>query len=236
MKKTTEKESAAARTSAQWSDILRQVDHTILKQDAHWEDVKRICDEALRWKCASVCIPPSFVREAKRYVEEELSICTVIGFPNGYSASVVKAFEADNAIKDGADEIDMVINVCDVKDGRFDLVADELSCIRAVTKGRIFKVIIECCLLTDEEKICLCQLVTECGADFIKTSTGFSKGGATVEDVRLLRDNVGKGVGVKAAGGISDFETAQAMIEAGASRIGASRLVGLMEGEDAVGR
>lgn len=210
-------------------NILTMVDHTILRPAAGWEDVRTICDEAVRWGCASVCIPPSFVSRARSYISEKLAVCTVIGFPNGYATSAAKVFETTEAIKNGADEIDVVINVGDVKDGRDDEIAYELIRLREVSDGRIMKVIIECCLLNDDEKLRLCRLVSEAGADFIKTSTGFSTGGATVEDVRLLHDHVKPGVLVKAAGGISTFEEAAAMISAGASRIGASRLVRLME-------
>ena len=209
--------------------ILSRVDHTVLRPSTGWEDVKKICDEAARWGCASICIPPSFVSRARRYVSDKLAIGTVIGFPNGYSSTGAKIFETAEAISCGADEVDVVINIGDVKDGRFEDVAGELGRLREASDGKILKVIIECCLLTDEEKIKLCGLVSEAGADYIKTSTGFSTGGAKVEDVKLLHEHVKPGVLVKAAGGISDFDDALAMITAGASRIGASRLVRLVE-------
>jgi deoxyribose-phosphate aldolase len=209
--------------------ILARVDHTILQPAAGWEDVRKVCDEAARWGCASVCIPPSYVERVRKYAPDSLAVCTVIGFPNGYSSSETKAFETHEAIMKGADEVDVVINIGDVKDGRYDDVSRELDCVRAASASKVMKVIIECCLLDDAEKVRLCDIVSASGADFIKTSTGFSKGGARIEDVRLLHEHVKPGVLVKAAGGIATFEDASAMIAAGASRLGTSRLVRLMD-------
>ncbi len=206
-------------------DILSRCDHTLLKQDATWEQIKNICDEGKAFNCASVCIPPAYVKRAAEYVGNDLKICTVIGFPNGYSTTEVKVFETEDAVRNGADEIDMVINLGWVKDCRWDDLLEEMKSVKASCAGRILKVIVETCLLTQEEKIKLCELVTAAGADYIKTSTGFSTGGATVEDVALLKAHVGPGVRVKASGGVRSLEAAQAMIEAGADRIGASALV-----------
>ena len=206
-------------------DILSRCDHTLLKQDATWEQIKNICDEGKAFNCASVCIPPAYVKRAAEYVGNDLKICTVIGFPNGYSTTEVKVFETEDAVRNGADEIDMVINLGWVKDCHWDDLLEEMKSVKASCAGRILKVIVETCLLTQEEKIKLCELVTAAGADYIKTSTGFSTGGATVEDVALLKAHVGPGVRVKASGGVRSLEAAQAMIEAGADRIGASALV-----------
>ena len=206
-------------------DILSRCDHTLLKQDATWEQIKNICDEGKAFNCASVCIPPAYVKRAAEYVGNDLKICTVIGFPNGYSTTEVKVFETEDAVRNGADEIDMVINLGWVKDCRWDDLLEEMKSVKASCAGRILKVIVETCLLTQEEKIKLCELVTAAGADYIKTSTGFSTGGATVEDVALLKAHVGPSVRVKASGGVRSLEAAQAMIEAGADRIGASALV-----------
>lgn len=207
--------------------ILSHVDHTLLKPEATWDQIKTLCDEAMEFGCATVCIPPSYVKRAAEYVQGNLKICTVIGFPNGYSTTAVKVFETEDAIRGGADEIDMVINVGWVKDKRWDDLLEEMKAIKASCKGRILKVIVEACLLTEEEKIRMCELVTEAGAEYIKTSTGFSTGGATVADVALFKAHIGPDVKIKAAGGIHSFEEAQAMIDAGASRIGASALVKL---------
>lgn len=209
--------------------ILSHVDHTLLKPEATWEQIKTLCDEAMEFGCATVCIPPSYVKEAVEYVQGNLKICTVIGFPNGYSTTEVKVFETEDAVRNGADEIDMVVNLGWVKDQRWDELLQEMKSIKASCNGRILKVIVEACLLTQEEKIKLCELVTEAGADYIKTSTGFSTGGATVEDVALFKAHIGPEVKIKAAGGIRTFETAQAMMDAGADRIGASALVKLMD-------
>ena len=212
------------------SEILKTCDHTLLRVDCTSDEIRTLCDQAIRYNCASVCIPPCHVAGARRYVGDRLKLCTVIGFPNGYMTSAAKAFEAADAVKNGADEIDMVINVSMVKDGCWVDVANDIRAVREATKGKILKVIIECCLLTDEEKIHLCKVVSDCGADFIKTSTGFGTGGATVEDVRLMKSVVGDLVKVKAAGGIRDTETALRMIEAGAERIGTSAGIAIVEG------
>ena len=211
-------------------EILRHCDHTLLKQEATWEQIKKICDEGKAYECASVCIPASYVKQAADYVGNDLKICTVIGFPNGYSTTEVKVFETEDAVRNGADEIDMVVNLGWVKDRRWDDVLAEMKSIKASCNGRILKVIVEACLLTEEEKIKLCELVTEAGAEYIKTSTGFSTGGATVEDVALFKAHIGPEVKIKAAGGIRTFEAAQAMMDAGADRIGASALVKLAGG------
>ena len=205
------------------------VDHTLLDPCADWSRISALCNEAVQMEAASVCIPPCYVKEAKlylrSYLQSDLPVCTVVGFPNGYMTKGVKFNETLEAIKDGADEIDMVINLTHVKNGHFDAVLNEIRAVRAASNGHILKVIIETCYLTEGEKIKLCEIVTEAGADFIKTSTGFGKYGATVEDVRLLREHVGANVKVKAAGGIKTIEDAVAMIEAGAERLGASSLL-----------
>ena len=218
------------------SEILKKCDHTLLRVDCTSEEIRALCDQAIRYRCASVCIPPCHVAGAKRYVGDRLKICTVIGFPNGYMTSAAKAFEAADAVKNGADEIDMVINLSMVKDGCWVDVANDIRAVREATKGKILKVIIECCLLTDEEKIHLCKVVSDCGADFIKTSTGFSRGGATREDVQLLRENSPHTLKVKAAGGIASLQDAEDFISLGADRLGTSRVVKLaMEQEKLAG-
>ena len=217
------------------NEILSKVDHTLLSQTATWEEIKQICDDAVRFGVASVCIPPSYVRAVKEYLDDRMVVCTVIGFPNGYNSTAVKVFETKKAIEDGADEIDMVINIGWLKDKRYDLLTDEIKQIKAVCGNRILKVIIETCLLDEEEKIRMCRIVTEAGADFIKTSTGFSKAGATFDDVALFAKHVGKDVKIKAAGGISSFDDAAKFIELGASRLGTSRLVKLAKSEHADG-
>ena len=217
-------------------DILEKCDHTLLRVDCTSGEIRALCDQAIKYNCASVCIPPCHVPGAKRYVGDKLKICTVIGFPNGYMTTAAKAFEAADAVKNGADEIDMVINVSMVKDGCWDDVEKDISAVREATRGHILKVIIECCLLTDDEKIRLCGIVAKCGADYIKTSTGFSKGGATREDVKLVRENCPASVKVKAAGGISSLQDAEDFIALGADRLGTSRIVKLaMEQEKAAG-
>ena len=217
-------------------DILEKCDHTLLRVDCTSGEIRALCDQAIKYNCASVCIPPCHVPGAKRYVGDKLKICTVIGFPNGYMTTAAKAFEATDAVKNGADEIDMVINVSMVKDGCWDDVEKDISAVREATRGHILKVIIECCLLTDDEKIRLCGIVAKCGADYIKTSTGFSKGGATREDVKLMRENCPASVKVKAAGGISSLQDAEDFIALGADRLGTSRIVKLaMEQEKAAG-
>jgi len=217
------------------NEILSKVDHTLLSQTATWEEIKQICDDAERFAVASVCIPPSYVRAVKEYLDDRMAVCTVIGFPNGYNSTAVKVFETKQAIEDGADEIDMVINIGWLKDKRYDLLTDEIKQIKTVCGSRILKVIIETCLLDEDEKIRMCRIVTEAGADFIKTSTGFSKAGATFDDVALFAKHVGKDVKIKAAGGISSFDDAAKFIELGASRLGTSRLVKLAKSEHANG-
>ena len=208
-------------------EILRHVDHTILTTTATWEQVKTLCDEGLRYQTASVCIPASHVKRAANYVDGKLKICTVIGFPNGYSTTAVKVFETEDAIRNGADEIDMVINLGWVKQGDWDAVTEEIKTVKASCKGHVLKVIVETCQLTQEEKLRACQAVSEAGAAFIKTSTGFSTAGATPVDVALLRANVSPSVQVKAAGGIRSWEDAQAYLDLGAQRLGTSALVRL---------
>ena len=210
-------------------EILQICDHTLLRVDCTSEEIMQLCDQAIKYNCASVCIPPCHVAGAKRYVGKKMKICTVIGFPNGYATSAVKAFEAKDAIVNGADEIDMVINLSMVKDGAWDEVAKDIAAVRKATKGHILKVIIECCLLTEEEKVRMCEIVTECGAEYIKTSTGFSKSGATFEDVELMRENCPAFVKVKAAGGISSIEDAKRFMLLGAERLGTSRIVKIAE-------
>ena len=210
-------------------DIMRRVDHTILTTTATWEQVQAICEQGMKYNAASVCIPPRYVRKAARFVGDRLKICTVIGFPNGYQMPEVKVFETEDAVRCGADEIDMVINLGLVKEGDWEGVLSEIKAVKASCNGRILKVIVEACQLTQEEKIAACRVVSMSGADFIKTSTGFSTGGATVEDVKLFKQHISPDVRIKAAGGIRTFEQAQAMIEAGADRIGASALAALRE-------
>lgn len=207
------------------SEILARCDHTLLGQTATWEDIKAICDDGIKYSTASVCIPAAYVKEAKEYVGDRLQICTVIGFPNGYSTTATKVFECADAIANGADEIDTVINVGYLKSARYDEILDELKQLKATCGDKILKVIIETCLLTDDEKVKMCEIVTRSGADYIKTSTGFSTGGATREDVALFAANVGADVKIKAAGGISSLEDAEAFIALGADRLGTSRIV-----------
>ena len=210
-------------------EILRRLDHTLLKQTATWEQIKAICEEGMSYRTASVCIPPCFVKQASEFVEGGVAVCTVIGFPNGNTTTEAKVFETRDAVKNGADEIDMVINVGDVKAGNYEKVLAEIQAIKSACDGKLLKVIIETCLLTEEEKIKMCEVVTASGAEYIKTSTGFGGGGATFADVELMRKHVGADVKVKAAGGIRDFETALAMVEAGAERLGTSAGVELMK-------
>lgn len=207
------------------ADILSLCDHTLLRTDCTSVEIRTLCDQGIKYHCASVCIPPCHVAGAKRYVGDRLKICTVVGFPNGYMTTAAKAFEAADAVRNGADEVDMVINLSMVKDGCWDAVADDIKAVREATRGVILKVIIECCLLTEEEKIKMCQIVSDSGADFIKTSTGFSTGGATFADVELMRANCLPSVQVKAAGGISSIEDAEKFIALGATRLGTSRIV-----------
>lgn len=211
------------------NEILSKCDHTFLSQSATWEEIKAICDDGMKYKTASVCIPASYVKQAKEYVGEKLTICTVIGFPNGYSTTAVKCFEAEDAVKNGADEIDMVINIGWLKDKKYDLILNEIREIKKACNGKILKVIIETCLLTDEEKIRMCEIVSQSGADFIKTSTGFSTAGATEHDIKLFAENVDASVKIKAAGGISSIEDAENFINLGASRLGTSRIVKIVK-------
>lgn len=205
-------------------DILKKVDHTLLAQTATWEEIRTILDEGIRCEAASACIPAAYVKKAADYVEGKLPICTVIGFPNGYSTTAAKVFEARDAVANGASEVDMVINIGYVKDGRYAEVLDEIRQVHEACEGKILKVIIETCLLTEDEKKKMCEVVTESGAEFIKTSTGFSAGGATFADISLMKEFVGKEVRIKAAGGIGSFEDAEEFIRLGADRLGTSRL------------
>ena len=214
-------------------DLLGRADHTLLAQTATWEEIKQILDDAIQYRTASVCIPPSYVARAAEYLKGRVAVCTVIGFPNGYCTTAVKEFETKDAIANGADEIDMVINIGDLKDGNYAAVEQEIRTIKKACGNKILKVIIETCLLTDEEKITMCDLVTRSGADFIKTSTGFSTAGATFDDIALFKAHVGPNVKIKAAGGISSFEDAERFVELGASRLGTSRLVKIAKSEEA---
>ena len=206
-------------------EILEKCDHTLLRVDCSAEEIRTLCDQAIRFNCASVCIPPCHVAGAKRYVGGKMKICTVIGFPNGYMTTAAKAFEAADAVRNGADEIDMVINLSMVKDAAWSEVAKDIAAVRKATEGKLLKVIIECCLLTEEEKLQLCRIVSDSGAEYIKTSTGFSTGGATREDVALLRKHSADHLKVKASGGISSIEDAEEFIRLGADRLGTSRIV-----------
>ena len=216
-------------------EILEHVDHTLLLQTATWEEIRQICDDAMQYQTASVCIPPSYVKQASEYVQGSVSVCTVIGFPNGYMTTKVKEFETRDAIANGASEIDMVINVGWLKDKKYDLITEEIRILKAVCGDKILKVIIETCLLEEEEKIKMCEIVTEAGADYIKTSTGFSSGGATFEDVELFARHVGPQVKIKAAGGITSMEDARSFLELGADRLGTSRIIKLLKKEEASG-
>ena len=210
-------------------DILSKCDHTLLAQTATWDEIKAICDDGMKYGCASVCIPASYVKQAAEYVAGKLPICTVIGFPNGYDTTAAKCFMAADAVSNGAEEVDMVINLGWVKDRKWDELLSEIKAIKEACRGKLLKVIIECCFLTDEEKIKLCEIVTASGADYIKTSTGFSTGGATFHDVELFAKHVKPGVKIKAAGGISSLEDAEKFIELGASRLGTSRVVKIVK-------
>ena len=212
------------------SQILAKCDHTLLGQTATWADIKAICDDGIKYSTASVCIPASFVKQAKEYVGERLAICTVIGFPNGYATTAAKCFMASDAVDNGADEVDMVINIGWAKEGKFNAIRDEIAAIKAACKGKLLKVIIETCLLTDEEKIALCKAVSDSGADYIKTSTGFSTAGASFHDVELFAKHVAPHVKIKAAGGISSLEDAEKFIALGADRLGTSRIVKIAKG------
>ena len=209
------------------SEILSKVDHTLLSQTATWEEIKAICDDAVKYHTASVCIPPAFVEQAKQYTGDSMSVCTVIGFPNGYHTMPVKMYETQDALKKGADEIDMVIHVGALKEKNYDYILKEISELKKICGSNILKVIVETCLLTQEEKIKMCKLVTQSGADYIKTSTGFSTAGATFEDVALFAAHIGPNVRIKAAGGISSYDDGEKFLALGASRLGTSRLVKL---------
>ena len=214
------------------SEILEHVDHTLLAQDATWEEMKLVCDDAVKYHTASVCIPPSYVKRASDYLKGRVKVCTVIGFPNGYNTTTVKEFETKDAIANGADEIDMVINIGWLKEGLYDEIKKEISTLKKACGANTLKVIIETCLLTDEEKVKMCEIVTASGADYIKTSTGFSKGGATFEDIALFAKNVGKNVKIKAAGGISSIDDAEKFMQLGAERLGTSRIVKIVKNHE----
>ncbi len=216
-------------------EILAHCDHTLLKQESTWAQIKEVCDDGKKYNCASICIPAAYVKACAEYVGNSLKICTVIGFPNGYSTTAVKVFETEDAIHNGADEIDMVINIGWAKDQRWDDILNEIKAVKASCQGRILKVIVETCLLTEAEKIKLCELVTASGADYIKTSTGFSTGGATREDVALFARHVGPSVKIKAAGGISSMQDAEDFLALGADRLGTSRIVKLVKGQQGEG-
>ena len=217
------------------NEILSHVDHTLLKQESTWEQIKAICDDGVKFNTASVCIPRSYVKECADYCGDKLSICTVIGFPNGYNTTACKVFETADAVKNGADEIDMVINIGWLKCKRYDLILNEIKAIKEACDGKILKVIIETCLLTDDEKKQMCRIVTEAGADFIKTSTGFSTGGATFDDIKLFSENIGEGVKMKAAGGIASLDDAEKFLALGAERLGTSRVVSIAKSEQGSG-
>ena len=213
-------------------EIFRFIDHTLLKQNAVWEQIREICQEGMDFGTASVCIPPSFVKQAAEFVGERLPICTVIGFPNGYQTTAVKVFEAAEAVQNGAAEIDMVINIGWLKDKRYELIEDEIKKLKSICKDKVLKVIIETCFLTDDEKIRMCDIVTSAGADYIKTSTGFGTAGATFDDIKLFSEHIGEGVKMKAAGGISSLDDAERFLELGADRLGTSRVVKLIKAMD----
>ena len=217
------------------SDILSKVDHTMLAQASTWADIRTLCDDGIKYGCASVCIPPSFVKKAKERVGDKIKICTVIGFPNGYVTTAVKCFETAEAVENGADEIDMVINIGALKEKDYDFVLNEIKAVRENCKGKILKVIIETCLLSEEEKIKMCEIVSDSGADFIKTSTGFSTGGATREDIELFASHIKPHLKIKAAGGISSLKDAEDLLKLGASRLGTSRIVKIVKHEEALG-
>ena len=216
-------------------EILKHVDHTLLAQGATWDEIRKICDDAIEYGTASVCIPPSYVKQAKEYVGDKMAVCTVIGFPNGYSTTKTKEFETRDALENGADEIDMVANIGWIKDRKYDLVEEEIRTLKAACKDKVLKVIIETCLLTEEEKIRMCEAVTKAGADYIKTSTGFSTAGATFEDIELFSRHIGPDVKMKAAGGISSLADAEKFLALGADRLGTSRIVKLVRNEEASG-
>ena len=215
--------------------IAASVDHTLLAQGATWEEIRQLCQEAVEYQTASVCIPPCYVKQAAEYLKGRVPVCTVIGFPNGYQTTAVKGYETRDAIENGADEIDMVINIGWVKDGRFDCIEEEIRTLKKACGAKILKVIIETCLLTEEEKIRMCEVVTRAGADYIKTSTGFSKAGATFDDIRLFSEHIGPNVKMKAAGGISSLDDAEKFLALGADRLGTSRIIKLVKQEEATG-
>lgn len=216
-------------------EVLGHVDHTLLTQTATWEEIRQICDDAIAYKTASVCIPPSYVKQAKEYVQDKMAVCTVIGFPNGYMTTAAKEFETKDAIANGASEIDMVINIGWLKDKKYDLLEEEIRTLKAACGHRILKVIVETCLLTEEEKRKMCEIVTRAGADYIKTSTGFSTSGATFADIELFAGNIGPDVKIKAAGGISSMEDAEKFLSLGAERLGTSRIIKIVKNESASG-
>ena len=216
-------------------EILKHVDHTLLLQGATWEEIKQICDDAMKYGTASVCIAPSYVKQAAEYMGDKMAVCTVIGFPNGYMTTKAKEYETKDALENGASEIDMVINIGWLKDKKYDLIENEIRALKAVCKDKILKVIIETCFLTDEEKIKMCEIVTNAGADYIKTSTGFGGAGATFEDIKLFSEHIGPNVKMKAAGGISSIEDAEKFIELGVDRLGTSRIIKIVKNEEATG-
>ena len=216
-------------------EILKHVDHTLLLQGSTWEEIKQICDDAMKYETASVCIAPSYVKQAAEYMGDKMAVCTVIGFPNGYMTTKAKEFETKDALENGASEIDMVINIGWLKDKKYDLIENEIRALKAVCKDKILKVIIETCFLTDEEKIKMCEIVTNAGADYIKTSTGFGGAGATFDDIKLFSQHIGPNVKIKAAGGISSMEDAEKFLELGADRLGTSRIIKIVKNEEATG-
>lgn len=216
-------------------EVLKHVDHTLLQQTATWDEIRQICEEAMEYQTASICIPPSYVKQAADYVQGKVSVCTVIGFPNGYMTTKTKEFETKDAIANGASEIDMVINIGWLKDKKYDDIQEEIRTLKAACGDHILKVIIETCLLTDEEKVKMCEIVTKAGADYIKTSTGFSSAGATFADVKLFAQNIGSDVKIKAAGGISSMNDAEQFLELGADRLGTSRMIKIVKNENASG-
>lgn len=216
-------------------EILKHVDHTLLLQGATWEEIKQICDDAMKYETASVCIAPSYVKQAAEYMGDKMAVCTVIGFPNGYMTTKAKEFETKDALENGASEIDMVINIGWLKDKKYDLIENEIRALKAVCKDKILKVIIETCFLTVEEKIKMCEIVTNAGADYIKTSTGFGGAGATFDDIKLFSQHIGPNVKMKAAGGISSMEDAEKFLELGADRLGTSRIIKIVKNEEATG-
>ena len=219
----------------QTNESLKHVDHALLLQGATWEEIRQICDDGAKYQTASVCIPPSYIKQASEYVQGKVAICTVIGFPNGYMTTAAKEFETKDALANGADEIDMVINIGWAKDGKFDCIEEEIRTLKKACGFKVLKVIIETCLLTDEEKIRMCEVVTKAGADYIKTSTGFSKAGATFDDIKLFSEHIGPNVKMKAAGGISSLDDAEKFLSLGADRLGTSRIIKLVKQEEATG-